>query len=84
MALKKTLQTETGIEVKDAYIRVEGVSLTSKDRVNFQVRAYVDTTKSWFYQNQFECPYDLGKSNPIAQAYDYIKSLPVYAGAQDC
>ena len=84
MAIRKTIQTESGVEVTDAYIRVEGVSLTSKNRVNFQVRAYADTTKSWFDQNQFKCSYDLGKSNPIAQAYDYLKSLPNYANAQDC
>jgi len=84
MAFRKTVQTESGVEVKDAYIRVEGVSLTAKDRVNFQARSYVDPSKNWFHQDQFECAYDMSKSNPMAQAYEHLKSLSAYAGSQDC
>jgi hypothetical protein len=84
VALKKTVQIESGVQVQNAYVRVEGVSLTAKDRVNFQVRFYVDPSKNWFHQDQFECAYDLNKSNPMAQAYEYLKSLDSYANAQDC
>jgi hypothetical protein len=84
MAFKKTVTTSHGIEVKDAYHRVDGVKLASKDRIQFQLRSSVDGVLPHFSDAQFECAYDMNGANPIAQAYVHIKSLPKYADAQDC
>lgn len=84
MALKKTVTTSHGIEVKDAYHRVEGVKLASKNQIQFQLRSSVDGTLPHFLDAQLECVYDMNGANPIAQAYAHIKSLPEYSDAQDC
>jgi len=44
MAISKTVMTPHGIEVQNAYHRVEGLTLQSKNKLKFQVRASVDGT----------------------------------------
>jgi hypothetical protein len=84
MAFKKSLQTSFGIEVQDAYHRVEGVQLISKTEMKFQVRASIDGVKPHFADSTYECEYDIAGDNPIKQAYLYLKTLPDFAGAVDC
>lgn len=84
MAFKKSLQTPFGIEVQDAYHRVEGVQLISKTEMKFQVRASIDGVKAHFADSAYECEYDITGDNPIRQAYKHIKTLPEFAGATDC
>ena len=48
MALKKTIQTAHGFNAVDAYHRVEVVALSSKTRMQFHVRSYIDTSKKFF------------------------------------
>jgi hypothetical protein len=84
MALKKKTQTGFGLEVLNAYCRVEGVRIIAKDRLQFQVRASVDGQMPHFSDNQHECGYDLNGANPIKQAYEHLKTLPEFAGATDC
>jgi 5-methylcytosine-specific restriction endonuclease McrBC regulatory subunit McrC len=84
MALKKTIITGFGITVNDAYHRIEGVQLISKDKITFQVRASIDGQKPHFQDVLFVCNYVLTGENPIKQAYEYLKTLPEFAGAIDC
>lgn len=85
MAILKTVQTAFGIEIENAYHRVENVSLVAKDKITFQVRRRVNAAQtSIFDEMAFECYYDLNGDNPIAQAYAHLKTLPEYADAVDC
>lgn len=84
MALKKTTQTVFGLEVVDAYHRVEGVRLLAKDKIQFQLRSSLDGVLPHFSDVQHECAYSMDGANPIAQAYNYIKTLPDFADAKDC
>jgi hypothetical protein len=84
MALKKTAITPQGFTASEAYHRVEGIQL-SKDKITFQVRSYKDNSGlPHFADSAFECAYDIAGSNPIAQAYEHLKTLPEFAGATDC
>lgn len=85
MALKKTTKTEWGIEVKEAYSRIENVILTAKDKITFHVRSYVSNDGvPFFTEKVFGCAYDINGENPIKQAYLHLKTLPEFAGAVDC
>jgi hypothetical protein len=84
MALKKTVKTPHGFDASDAYHRIEGTQI-SKDTMAFQVRSYKDNSGlPHFADASFNCEYDIAGSNPIAQAYSYLKTLPEFAGAFDC
>ena len=84
MAIKKTSSTFFGTNVVDAYHRVEGLQIKSKDTIIFQVRVSVDGVKPHFSDEQYQCAYDIQGDNPIRQAYAYLKTLPEFAGAMDC
>ena len=87
MAFKKTISTRYGFEVIDAYHRVEGVRLVSKDKIAFNLRAYKDgetAMLSHIDDSAFECAYDLQGSNPIAQAYNFLKTQPDFKNVKDC
>lgn len=84
MAIKKTIETLQGVKVQDAYCRVENVSLRGKDTIYFVLRSYADTSKSFFQEDNFLSAYDMSGKNPIAQAYEHLKSLPQFSDAVDC
>jgi hypothetical protein len=84
MAFKKLAQTSFGVDVKDAYHRVEGVQLVSKDKIKFQARVSLDGVKPHFNDTTYECTYDIQGDNPIRQAYEHLKTLQEFAGAVDC
>lgn len=84
MALLKTVNTVHGLQVRNAYHRVEGVSVPSKDQIKFRVRASVDGQLPHFEDAAFECAYLLDGDNPIKQAYSYLKTLPQFSDAVDC
>jgi hypothetical protein len=85
MALKKTTSTQFGIEVANAYHRVEGLKMTSKTGIAFQIRSYKDDSGlPHFADYPVACEYDLDGANPIKQAYTHLKTLPEFAGATDC
>lgn len=83
MALKKTVTTPHGIDVVDAYHRVEGLAL-GKRELSFCVRSYKTPDFPAFAAVGHSAPYDINGANPLAQAYAYLKSLPEFAGAVDC
>jgi hypothetical protein len=84
MALKKTKQTSFGIDVADAYHRVENLRLEGKDKIAFGVRSYANQEKPFFAEQVFSCDYLINGANPIAQAYNHLKTLEEFAGATDC
>lgn len=84
MALKKTVVTPFGFESVDAYHRVEGVSLEGKEKITFHVRSYKENGLPFFAEQLLSATYDLDGANPIAQAYEYLKTHPEFAGATDC
>jgi hypothetical protein len=84
MALKKTITTIHGLEILDAYHRVEAVRIISKTVLAFNVCTYVDPTKPMIDGQGLECSYDLNGDNPLAQAYAHLKTLPEFEGAVGC
>ena len=85
MAIKKTVTTVFGIEVVDAYHRVEAVQISGKTEITYHIRSYKDKSGVPFFEEKVaQAPYDIAGSNPIAQAYDHAKSLPEFAGSVDC
>lgn len=85
MALKKTVTTEYGIEVVDAYHRVEYLQIKDKTSITYHLRSYKDNSGLPFFgERVLECNYDIEGDNPIAQAYMHVKTLPDFATAVDC
>lgn len=85
MALKKTLNTAFDVEVIDAYHRVEQVVLLSKESFAFRLRSYKNAeSKIAFADVGFEAAYDIDGKNPIAQAYEHLKSLEEFKDFVDC
>ncbi len=98
MALKLTKSTVHGFVADSAYHRVENIRINPKQAYEFEgsssgpvfmmafsLRSYKQSEGFPFFdESQHSCAYDINGSNPIAQAYDYLKKLPEFAGAQDC
>lgn len=84
MALSKTLEFK-GITVQGAYIRVSGLTIHDGNQsMEFWVSAMVAPSSSAFECTQESCAYKLEGGNPIRQAYDHLKTIDKYAGAEDC
>ncbi len=85
MAFKKNVTSVFGVEIQNAYHRIEGVSLMGKDKISFNLRAYVDAELfPCFSDRTFQCNYDLNGDNPIKQAYNHVKSLEEFINVEDC
>lgn len=84
MALKKDITTRQGIEIKDAYFRVVSVRLNSKSGMEYVVAFSKDAQSPAIDSTSHDCAYALVGANPIAQAYEHLKTLPEFAGATDC
>jgi hypothetical protein len=94
MALKLTKTTPHGFVAEGAYLRVEEVKINQKQpessdgqmfMMKFILRSYKQNNGSPFFaESQYSCVYNIEGNNPIAQAYEDLKKLPEFAGAQDC
>lgn len=84
MALQLTKTTKSGIEVKNAYIRVDQLSLSGKEDITFKVNSYKDKSLPAFEEDFYGCHYDINGENPIKQAYLHLKTLPEFSDATDC
>ena len=85
MALKKTTTTAQGFTADNAYFRVEEIKLLGKDKIAFSVRGYKDDSGIPAFEDRFlSCDYNIDSINPIAQAYEYLKTLPEFTSAIDC
>lgn len=82
MAIKMNT-THKGINVSDAYCRVSSVELT-KAMMDFKLERRATESSEAFSVSEFTCPYDISGNNPIAQAYERLKTLPEFASVVDC
>lgn len=83
MALKCTINTQSGVTINDAYCRAVDFSV-NKEQVSFTVQYCADNQKPPFETNRFTAPYQLYGPNPYIQGYVYLKTLPSFTGAVDC
>jgi len=84
MALKLTVNTESGFTAQDAYHRINSVFLMDKETMSFNLTSYKTPDLPAFKTAGYECAYNLNGANPIAQAYYHLKTLPEFADAIDC
>jgi hypothetical protein len=84
MAIQSSIKTEFGIDLQDAYVRVENAALPSKDLIVFTAVTYAKANFPPIFKRQYTCQHNLEGENAIKQAYKYLKTLPEFEGAQDC
>ena len=84
MALQKDITTANGLTASNAYLRVENLTLMSKNIIRFSLKSYVSSDVSETIKTEvFACDYDITGENPIKQAYQHIKTLPEFTEATD-
>jgi hypothetical protein len=85
MALSINHTTDSGINIPSAYLRIDEIHLIKKDKLFFHVSFYANKNEQIpFYKEMFKTSYDLSQSNPIAQAYDFLKTKSEFGQAVDC
>lgn len=84
MALQLTITTNAGLTARDAYHRVEKVYFDNKENISFVLTSFKTLDFPSFQSKAYACKYDIDSANPIAQAYEHLKTLPEFAGATDC
>lgn len=89
MAINKSINFK-GIEIKDAYIRISRFE-GDKNKLSFGVSFHSDANAQAFDNKTYLLNDDeagvvfvLDGDNPIKQAYQFLKTLPEFAGAVDC
>lgn len=87
MALKKqiTLKNNFGDDAtfNEAYVKVENL-IGNKLQLRIDVSVHKSQNEQVVDRKNYLFTPDLAGKNFIAQAYDYIKTLPEWAGATDC
>lgn len=84
MAIRKTVDFK-GITVANAYVRVTSLTINANwVRMGFSGHLMVDSESSPFDELVHECAYAIEGGNPVRQAYDYLKTLEKFQGAEDC
>ena len=85
MALQMTKTTRHGFVAENAYHRVEQLTITNKNSLQFIVKSYKDASVELsFNDSSYDAEYDIQGDNPIRQAYKHLKTLPEFSGATDC
>jgi hypothetical protein len=84
MALKQNIVILGDIELTEAYLRVENVCIPNKQQMSFALVARKTRESEVVNSVAHRCLYDIQGNNPIAQAYEYCKTLPAYSSAVDC
>jgi hypothetical protein len=87
MALIKTLKIKDNFDIEidfqNAYIKIDKI-IASKELLKIQVSTYRTKDGTRINSMAFDCGIDLNGKNFIAQAYDYIKTVPEFTDAIDC
>jgi hypothetical protein len=85
MALSMDTTSKQGFTAPNAYIRIQSISIIGKTQMEFSIGFFktAETESSFDYQT-WSCAYDVNGSNPFAQSYKYLKTLPSFATATDC
>ena len=81
MALSITF-THHGVTVQDGYLKVSQYG-GDKDFLRFDLDFKTNAEEAPIKRENFSCPMDLGGSNPVAQAYEHLKTLPEFSAAED-
>lgn len=85
MALEMNDKSPSGIYAKDAYHRVEDISIKSKEFLFYRVRSYASKdAKTPFNDIEYRALYDIYGDNPIKQAYNHLKKTEKFESALDC
>lgn len=84
MALKKNIDSQFGITINDAYIRVENITFNVSKSMQFFVRIYAKQNFPALSEQQMVLTYNMNGANPYVQAYTHLKTLPEFANASDC
>lgn len=84
MAITKNMDTQYGLTVPGAYIRVEQIAFNQAKDMLFFVRIYAKPNFPPIAERQMCLPYAMDGANPFAQAYAHLKTLPEFSGAADC
>jgi hypothetical protein len=83
MALSKTVTTQTGITVQNAYIRVSNIKVHGKKALVFDVCIHADANLPSIEKRRGSSLYDMNGDNPFVQAYEQLKQTLEYSGAGD-
>lgn len=85
MALQKTIQSNFGLEIPNAYHRVGRIQIVNKTEMTFVVNSFVDNEASLPVESKSHgCAYSLHGNNALAQAYAHLKTLEEFTSAVDC
>lgn len=84
MAFKKNVKLNNGLICESAYVRIEQIAASYFGETTITVRMYKDKNLPSFHESIHKAPNLLRSSNPIYDAYNFIKSLPAYSDAEDC
>lgn len=91
MAITKTIETDSGLTVENAYIRIGNYNGTKENfifNINFykNKQAYEEGKEiiTASKQYSFQPSYSSGAENFIKQAYLFLKTLHDYSDAEDC
>ena len=82
MALKKTFE-HCGVTINDGYLKVAEFS-GNKTGIGFSLAFMANAKADAIKHEQFNFVPNLEGQNFIAQAYEHLKTLPEFAGAEDC
>lgn len=85
MAIKKSIKTESGIDIQDAYHRVGRVQIVNKTEMTFTVDVLANSAAVVPVESKsYSCNYNLSGSNAQSQAYMHLKALPEFVNSIDC
>jgi hypothetical protein len=84
MAIRQPISTPFGVDVLNAYQRVEQLRFNTKSQIAFHLRSYANESFPFIQETVYTCLFDLNGPNPIKQAYLHLKTLPEFADAVDC
>lgn len=73
----------SGLSIPKAYIKVARIEILSKTTMHAVFATQVDAASDPLFYQGYETAYDLQGADPMKQAYDYVKTLPAFAGAVD-
>jgi hypothetical protein len=87
MALSKTVEIINNFgkisTLENTYIRVSRIA-GNKSQLIITVETMSNDKSNFYFDKSYEFTPDLSASNFIAQAYEYLKSLPEFSDAVDC
>lgn len=81
MALSITF-THHGVTVTNGYLKVSQYG-GDKEKLNFEVDYKAASDQLPLKKEQFTCSLNLNGNNPVAQAYEHLKTLPEFSAAED-